>query len=58
LPPGPIASPGKASIHAALYPEDHDYLYYVLSEKEDGHVFTKTYAEHLKYVAQYRNRNK
>jgi len=58
LPPGPIASPGKASIHAALYPEDHDYLYYVLSEKEDGHIFTKTYAEHLKYVAQYRNRNK
>lgn len=58
LPPGPIASPGKASIHAALYPEDHDYLYYVLSEKEDRHVFTKTYSEHLKYVEAYRNRNK
>jgi len=58
LPPGPIASPGKASIHSALYPEEHDYLYYVLSEKEDGHVFTKTYTEHLRYVAKYRNRNK
>lgn len=58
LPPGPIASPSKASIHAALYPEDHEYLYYVLSEKEDGHVFAKTYDEHLKYVDKYRNRNK
>jgi UPF0755 protein len=29
LPPGPIASPGKASIEAALYPENNDYLYYV-----------------------------
>lgn len=58
LPPGPIASPGKESIHAALYPEDHDYLYYVLSEDEDGHIFTKTLAEHEKYVFKYRNRNK
>lgn len=58
LPPGPIASPGKESIHAALYPEEHDYLYYVLSEKEDGHVFTKTHDEHLIYVAKYRNRKK
>lgn len=48
LPPGPIASPGKASIHAALYPENHDYLYYVVGEK--GHVFSKTYDEHLKNV--------
>lgn len=58
LPPGPIASPGKASIHAALYPEDHEYLYYVLSEKEDGHVFSKTYDEHLINRAKYVNRNK
>lgn len=46
LPPGPIASPGKKSIEAALYPEDVDYLYFVA--KPDGsHVFTKTYNEHL-----------
>lgn len=47
LPPGPIASPGKNSIHAALYPEDHNYLFYVLSENHDGHVFAETYEEHL-----------
>lgn len=52
LPPGPIAAPSKASITAALYPEDHDYLYYVLGE--DGHVFSKTYNEHLNNVAKYR----
>jgi len=44
LPPGPIAAPSKAAINAALYPEKHDYLYYVLSE--DGHVFNRTYEEH------------
>lgn len=52
LPPGPIAAPGKASIEAALYPESHDFLYYVLGQ--DGHVFGKTYEEHLKNVANYR----
>ncbi len=36
LPPGPICSPGIASINAALNPEDTDYLYFVLSEKLDG----------------------
>jgi UPF0755 protein len=51
LPPGPIASPGKASIVAALYPEKHDYLYYVA--KGNGHVFSKTYEEHLVNVGKY-----
>jgi UPF0755 protein len=51
LPPGPIASPGRPSIEAALYPEQHDYLYYVASE--DGHVFSKTYQEHQANVKKY-----
>jgi UPF0755 protein len=29
LPPGPIASPGKASIEAALYPANVPYFYFV-----------------------------
>lgn len=58
LPPGPIASPGKESIKAALYPEEHDYLYYVLSPEEDGHVFNKTYSEHRKDETKYKNRDK
>lgn len=52
LPPGPIASPGKNSIEAALYPEDHDFFYYVLGD--NGHVFSKTYAEHQRNVSKYR----
>ena len=35
LPPGPIASPGRASIQAALYPANVPYLYFVAFP--DGH---------------------
>ena len=52
IPPGPIASPGKNSIHAALYPEEHDYFYYVMGE--NGHIFANTYKEHLSNIAKYR----
>ena len=47
LPPGPIASPGKKSIEAALYPDDTDYLYFV-AEKDGTHYFSKTLDEHLR----------
>jgi len=45
LPPGPIGSPGKASILAALYPKETDYLYY-LAKSDGTHVFSKTLEEH------------
>ncbi len=49
LPPGPICSPGKDSIEAALYPEEHDYLYFVAKNDGTGeHYFSKTFSEHLK----------
>ncbi len=51
LPPGPIASPGRPSIEAALFPEQHEYLYYVAGE--EGHVFSKTYEEHVANVKKY-----
>lgn len=48
LPVGPIASPGLASLEAALNPEEHEYLYYHTDPKNDGsHIFTKTYKEHV-----------
>lgn len=52
LPPGPIASPGKKSIEAALNPETHDYYYYVMGE--NGHDFSKTFDEHVKKADKYR----
>ena len=46
LPVGPICSPGKESIIAALEPEKSDYLYFVLSENHKTHYFSKTAEEH------------
>lgn len=45
LPIGPIASPGEKSIEAALYPEDTDYLFFVLGS-DNKHHFSRTYEEH------------
>ncbi|MFH1570520.1 MAG: endolytic transglycosylase MltG [Gemmatimonadota bacterium] len=45
LPPGPIGSPGRASILATLYPGESDYLYFVA--RGDGtHQFSRTNREH------------
>lgn len=56
LPIGPIASPGKASIEAALYPAETDYIYYVLKPDKSGeHNFAKTSTEFTKYRQQYLN---
>lgn len=52
LPPGPIASPGRASIAAALNPEKHPYYFYV-SKGDGSHYFSRTYEEHLRAVARY-----
>lgn len=35
LPPGPVASPGASSLHAALNPAQSDYLYYVRNPARD-----------------------
>jgi len=48
LPPAPIASPGEASIIAALYPEDVDYLFFVLTGDDGTHTFSVTYEDHLR----------
>ena len=53
LPPGPICSPGEASIRAALDPAPGRALYFV-SNNHGGHVFASTLAEHQRNVARYR----
>ena len=65
LPPTPIANPGRASIVAALNPAPNPpaadpicqgvarpcrYLYYVLSDKQGGHTFAATLAQHEQNV--------
>jgi UPF0755 protein len=45
LPPGPIASPGLASLKAAAAPADTKYLYYVLTGKDGSHTFARNAAE-------------
>jgi UPF0755 protein len=49
LPPGPIASPGLASLVAAAEPADVPYLYFV-SRNDGTHVFAETLAEHNRNV--------
>lgn len=46
LPPTPIASPGKASLDAALHPADGPWLFYVVTGKDGSHSFATTFAEH------------
>ncbi len=53
LPPGPIGSPTAASLKAALYPARTPFLYFVA--RPDGqHVFSRTYAEHLRTIQRIR----
>jgi len=55
LPPGPINSPGTASIDAVLSPATVPYLFFVAGP--DGrHVFSRTYREHLTAIRQVRTR--
>lgn len=54
LPPGPIGEPTEASLEAALYPARSQFLYFVA--RPDGqHVFSRTYAEHLRAIREIRN---
>lgn len=50
LPPGPINSPGRAALAAAIKPEAHAFLYFVASP-DGGHHFSTTLAEHERAVS-------
>lgn len=53
LPPSPIANVGRDAIRSVLNPADTTYLYFVADGK-GGHKFSRTYEEHKKNHADWR----
>ncbi len=55
LPPGPINSPSASSIAAAVFPEKHNYYYFVATgDGTNKHNFATSHSEHLKYKEIYK----
>ncbi|MDQ4126666.1 MAG: endolytic transglycosylase MltG [Actinomycetota bacterium] len=52
IPPGPICSPSRQSLEAAINPEQTDYLYYVLKANDREHFFTGDYDAFLREKAE------
>lgn len=57
LPPGPIASPGRAALTAIVEPDSSDFLFFV-SRNDGTHVFSKTYREHVNAVNEYQRKRR
>ncbi len=54
LPPGPICSPGGASLRAVAHPAKTDDLFFV-ADGQGGHVFSRTADAHARNVARWRS---
>ena len=52
LPFGPITNPGLASLQAALYPADTNYLFFV-SKRDTTHQFSTNLKDHNKAIRKY-----
>ncbi|MEE8573476.1 MAG: endolytic transglycosylase MltG, partial [Gemmatimonadota bacterium] len=48
LPPGPICSPGTASIEAAFYPIAGSGEFFFVANGDGTHTFSETFSEHVK----------
>lgn len=53
LPPGPIGNPGLKAILATIYPEDHDYYFFITRLDSGEAIFSKTAKEHEEMKAKY-----
>jgi len=53
LPPGPISNPGLLAIQAVVYPEKHNYLYFLHPRNSAMAVYSRTYQEHLRNKRMY-----
>lgn len=53
LPPGPVGLPGQAALEAVAAPADVPWLFFVAGDS-GRHVFTRTYAEHLRAIRRIR----
>ena len=54
LPPGPICTPTLETLDEVLSSPSTNYLFFVAkSDFSKRHVFTETYADHLKYAKEY-----
>jgi UPF0755 protein len=54
LPPGPICSPGRASLEAALFPAQTNFLYFV-ARGDGSHQFSRSLDEHVAAKRRYRS---
>ena len=54
LPPGPIDSPGRAALHAVLFPLPDSTELYFVARGDGTHIFSKTWEEHLSAIAHVR----
>lgn len=56
LPPGPIANPSYESVRAVLSPEPGFESLYFVADNTGGHVFSKTYNEHVTNIRRIRGK--
>ena len=54
LPPTPISNPGIESIVATIEYKETDYMFFVANSDGTGHIFSKSYEEHLSNIDKYR----
>jgi len=57
LPPGPIASPGRAALRAVLEPAESPFLFFV-SRNDGTHIFSKTYRDHSRAVVHFQKQRR